>query len=160
MADLNVVALTGRLTRDSELKYTNSGLAICAFSVAVNRRRKQGDEWIEEASFFDVTLFGRRGEAVQRYLTKGTLVAVQGELKQDRWEQDGNRRSKVQIIANDVQLLGGRNDGGGGGGGSFGGGSGSRPSGQQSGGAQSGGAPAGGGNQYDDDSDYIDDVPF
>lgn len=153
MADLNVVALTGRLTRDSELKYTNSGLAICAFSVAVNRRRKQGDEWIDEANFFDITLFGRRGEAVQRYLTKGTQVAVQGELKQDRWEQDGNRRSKVQIIANDLQLLGGggRGDGGPSGGGPSGGG-----------GAQSGSQPrsSGGGNQYDDDSDYIDDVPF
>ena len=155
MADLNVVALTGRLTRDSELKYTNGGMAICAFSVAVNRRRKQGDEWIDEANFFDVTLFGRRGEAIQRYLTKGTQVAVQGELKQDRWEQDGNRRSKIQIIANDITLLGGgaRSDGGSSGGGPSGGGpSGGRPS----GGSQSGG----GGNQYDDDSDYIDDVPF
>ena len=155
MADLNVVALTGRLTRDAELKYTNSGLAICAFSVAVNRRRKQGDEWIEEASFFDVTLFGRRGEAVQRYLTKGTQVAVQGELKQDRWEQDGNRRSKVQIIANDVQMLGGgRSDGGGSSGGSQSAGA---PSGNRQGSAPQSG---GGGNQYDDDSDYIDDVPF
>jgi single-strand DNA-binding protein len=154
MADLNVVALTGRLTRDAELKYTNGGVAICAFSVAVNRRRKQGDEWIDEANFFDVTLFGRRGEAIQRYLTKGTQIAVQGELKQDRWEQDGNRRSKVQIIANDITLLGGggRGDGGSYGGGSSGGPSGGRPS----GGPQSGG----GGNQYDDDSDYIDDVPF
>lgn len=160
MADLNVVALTGRLTRDAELKYTNSGLAICAFSVAVNRRRKQGDEWIEEASFFDVTLFGRRGEAVQRYLTKGTQIAVQGELKQDRWEQDGNRRSKVQIIANDVQMLGGgRGDGGGqsGGGRGDGGSRGGGPSGGRPSGAPQNG---GGGNQYDDDSDYIDDVPF
>ncbi|MFW5811629.1 MAG: single-stranded DNA-binding protein [Alkalispirochaetaceae bacterium] len=160
MADMNVVALTGRLTRDAELKYTNSGMAICAFSVAVNRRRKQGDDWVDEANFFDVTLFGRRGEAIQRYLTKGTQVAVQAELRQDRWEQDGNRRSKIQIIANDIALLGGgsRGDGGGSGGGSYE--RGAPAGGPPRGGGGQGGGGQGGGDHYDDDSDYIDDVPF
>ena len=114
-ADINRVILVGRLTRDAELKYTNSGLAICAFSVAVNSSRKQGDEWVEEANFFDVTVFGRQGEAIQRYLTKGQQVGVDGRLKQDRWQtQEGQNRSKVGIIADNVRLLGSAPGGGGG----------------------------------------------
>ncbi len=106
-ADLNQVILIGRLTRDAELRYTASGMAICKFSLAVNRRRKQGDQWVEEGNFFDVTLWGRQGEALNQYLTKGKQIGLQGELRQDRWEQDGQPRSKVEIVANNVQLLGG-----------------------------------------------------
>ena len=106
MKDVNVVVLVGRLTRDAELKYTNSGMAICRFSVAVNRTRKQGEQWVDEASFFDVDYWGKGGEAVNQYLVKGKQVAVEGELRQDRWEQDGQSRSKVIIAANNVQLLG------------------------------------------------------
>jgi single-strand DNA-binding protein len=106
-ADINVVMLVGRLTRDAELKYTNTGFPIGKFSLAVNRRRKSGDEWIEEGHFFDVSLLGKRAEALTQYLTKGTQVAIQGELRQNRWEKDGQPRSKVEITANDIQLLGG-----------------------------------------------------
>jgi len=105
--NMNNVAIIGRLTRDSEMKYANSGTAICEFSIAVNDRRKQGDQWVDDPSFFDVTLFGKQAEAIQRYLTKGKQVGVAGRLKQDRWEKDGQRRSKVHIIAFDVTLLGG-----------------------------------------------------
>ncbi len=106
MADLNRVALVGRLTRDAELRYTASGLPVCNFSVAVNRRRKNGDEWLEEASFFDIVLWGRQGEALNQYLVKGKQIAIDGELRQNRWEQDGQPRSRVEVVANTIQLLG------------------------------------------------------
>ncbi|MBO5137435.1 MAG: single-stranded DNA-binding protein [Spirochaetaceae bacterium] len=110
-ADLNHVVLIGRLTRDSELKYTTSGLAIANFSIAVNRRRKNGEQWIEEASFFEISLFGKSAETLKPYLVKGKQVAIDGELRQDRWEQDGQPRSKVVVVANNVQLLGGNSGG-------------------------------------------------
>ncbi|MDF1567422.1 MAG: single-stranded DNA-binding protein [Spirochaetaceae bacterium] len=120
-ADINKVVLVGRLTRDAEQSYTQSGFALLKFSIAVNRNRKQGDQWVEEVSFFDVTVFGRQGEAIANYMTKGKQVAVEGQLRQDRWEaQDGSKRSKVTIDANNIQLLGGR-DGGSSGGGQGGG---------------------------------------
>ncbi|GAB1481244.1 single-stranded DNA-binding protein [Treponema sp.] len=113
MADLNHVVLIGRLTRDAELKYTAGGQAVCKFAIAVNRRKKSGDQWVEEANFFDVVLWGRSGEAINQYLVKGKQIAVDGELRQDRWEQDGQNRSKVEIMASNVQLLGGGNTGSG-----------------------------------------------
>jgi len=117
MADVNHVVLIGRLTRDAELKYTAGGQAVCKFSIAVNRRKKNGDQWEDEANFFDIVLWGKQGESLQSYLVKGKMIGVDGELRQDRWQQDGQNRSKVEIIANYIQLLGG-----GGGGGSSGGG--------------------------------------
>ncbi|MDR1179476.1 MAG: single-stranded DNA-binding protein [Spirochaetales bacterium] len=108
MADINHVVLVGRLTRDANLKFTSSGLAICEFSIAINRRVKQGDNWVEEAHFFDITLFGKVAEAISKYMLKGNQIAVEGELRLDRWEQDGQKRSKIKIIANNVQLLGSR----------------------------------------------------
>jgi len=107
MADINHVVLVGRLTRDSELKYTASGQAVCKFAIAVNRRRKNGDQWEDEANFFDVVLWGRQGESLSQYLLKGKSVGVEGELRQDRWQQDGQSRSKVEIVANNIQLMGG-----------------------------------------------------
>ena len=106
MGDLAVAVVVGRLTRDAELKYTNSGQAICHFSIATNARVKKGDQWIDESSYWDVDLWGKRGESVNQYLTKGKLIAVEGDMRQDRWEQDGQQRMKVRINANDVQLLG------------------------------------------------------
>lgn len=107
MSDLNHVTLIGRLTRDAETKYTGGGMAIASMSIAVNRRVKKGDQWTEEASFFDVALFGKTAEALNKYLTKGKQIAVEGELKQDRWTTaDGQNRSKVVINANSIQLLG------------------------------------------------------
>jgi single-strand DNA-binding protein len=107
MADINHVVLVGRLTRDAELKYTATGQAVCKFSVAVNRRRKSGDQWVDEANFFDVVLWGRQGESLNQYLVKGKMVGVDGELRQDRWEQDGQNRSRVEIVAANIQLIGG-----------------------------------------------------
>ena len=106
MSDLAVAVIVGRLTRDAELKYTNSGQAVCHFSVATGSRRKKGDQWVEESSFWDVDLWGKLGESINQYLTKGKLVAVEGAMRQDRWEQDGQTRTKTLITANTVQLLG------------------------------------------------------
>jgi single-strand DNA-binding protein len=111
MADLNFVTIIGRLTRDAELKYTSGGTAVCKFSIAVNRRRKAGDVWTDEASFFDVVLWGKPGEALNQYLGKGKQVGIDGELRQERWEKDGQNRSRVEIVANSVQLLGGKDGG-------------------------------------------------
>jgi single-strand DNA-binding protein len=108
MADINHVVLVGRLTRDAELKYTNTGTAICKVAIAVNRRKKVDEQWTEEASFFDVTIWGKMGEAIAQYLVKGKQVGIDGELRQNKWEQDGQPRSKVEIIASNVQLLGGK----------------------------------------------------
>ena len=106
MGNLNSVVLIGRLTRNVELKYTINGQAICKFTVAVNRSRKDGDRWVDEANFFDVVLWGKQAEALSQYLVKGKQICVQGELKQERWEKDGRNYSKVEIIANTIQLLG------------------------------------------------------
>jgi single-strand DNA-binding protein len=121
MADINHVVLVGRLTRDAELKYTAAGQAVCKFSIAVNRRRKTGDQWVDEPNFFDIVVWGRQGESLNQYLVKGKQVGVDGELRQDRWEQDGQNRSRVEVVANNLQLLGGGAgaSGGTGGGSSF-----------------------------------------
>ena len=154
MSDLAVAIVVGRLTRDAELKYTNSGQAICHFSVATSARRKKGDQWIEEASYWDVDLWGKQGETINQYLTKGKLVAVEGTMRQDRWEQDGQTRSKTLITANSVQLLGSQ---GGPGGASQGQGgydrSQSRPPAEAPGSRPAGSKPAGG-------DDFTDDIPF
>ena len=112
MVDINNVVLIGRLTRDAELKIITSGQAVCKFSIAVNRRRKNGDQWEDEANFFDIVVWGKQGESLHQYLVKGKMVGVNGELRQDRWQQDGQNRSKVEIVANNVQLLGGGPGGG------------------------------------------------
>ena len=106
--DLNTVALIGRLTREAELKYTPSGVAIGTFSVAVNRSVKKNGNWTDEASFFECTVFGKSAENLKQYLVKGQQVAIQGELKQDRWESDGQTRSKITVVADNIQLIGGK----------------------------------------------------
>ena len=118
MADINQVVLVGRLTRDAELKYTANGQAVCKFSLAINRRRKNGEQWEDEVNYFDIVLWGRQGEALNQYLLKGKSVGIAGELRQDRWQQDGQNRSKVEIVANNIMLLGG--SGAGSGSGSYG----------------------------------------
>ncbi len=109
--DLNSVQLIGRLTRDVELKYLSSGTAVSKFSIAVNRRKKDGESWKDEASFFDVTLFGKLGETLGQYLLKGKQVAITGSLEQQRWEKDGQTQSKIIINAENIQLLGDKKDG-------------------------------------------------
>lgn len=111
MLDLNCVTIVGRLTRDAELKHTAGGMAVTKFSIAVNRRRKVNDQWEDEASFFDVTLWGKQGEALNQYLLKGKQVGINGELRQERWEKDGQNRSRVEIVASGIQLLGGQSGG-------------------------------------------------
>ncbi len=110
--DLNMVVIVGRLTRDPEMRYTNSGTAVCRFSLAVNRKKRSGDSWTDEVSYFDVTVWGKQAEALNNYLVKGKQVAVNGELRQNRWEQDGQKRSKIEVVANSVQLLGDPSGGG------------------------------------------------
>ena len=112
-SDLNNVVIIGRLTRDAELSYLQSGSAVANISIAVNRSVKQGEQWTSEANFFDVSLFGKQAETLKQYLLKGKQIAVQGALKQDRWEKDGQKFSKVRIVANNIELLGGRSDGNG-----------------------------------------------
>ncbi|MBL8968254.1 MAG: single-stranded DNA-binding protein [Spirochaetaceae bacterium] len=104
MADLNSVSLVGRLTRDVEAP---AGNGPARFSVAVNRRVKQGEQWTDEASFFDIEYWHK---SILSYLTKGKQIAIRGELKQDRWQDrtTGENRSKIIIVAQDVQLLGGQ----------------------------------------------------
>jgi single-strand DNA-binding protein len=106
MADINHVVLVGRLTRNAELKYTNSGAAVSKFGIAINQRRKKDDQWVEESHFFDVVLWGKTAESLNQYLVKGKQIGVEGQLRQNRWEQDGQARSKVEIHATNIQLLG------------------------------------------------------
>jgi len=110
VADINQVVLVGRLVRDAELKYTGNGTAVSKFSLAINRRIKKGDEWTDEVSYFDITLWGKQAESLSKYLVKGKQIGINGELRQSRWEQDGQKRSKVEVNAQNIQLLGGGND--------------------------------------------------
>ena len=108
MNDLNFVSVIGRLTKDPELKYTQSGTAILGLSIAVNRSQKQGNEWKDVASFFDVSVWGKQAENLNQYLHKGKQIGVAGHLEQQRWQsQDGSNRSRVVIMAENIQLLGG-----------------------------------------------------
>jgi single-strand DNA-binding protein len=121
-SNINVVAITGNLTKDPELRSTPSGTSVCKLRVAVNSRRKDGasGEWIDKPNYFDVTVWGAQGENCANYLSKGRPVAVEGRLDWREWEsQDGGKRQAVEIIANSVQFLGSRNDGGNGAGNGF-----------------------------------------
>lgn len=136
MAIDNNVTITGNVTRDPELRFTPSGQAVANFGVAVNRRwqNRQSQEWEEQVSFFDVTCWAQLAENVSETLSKGTRVTVTGRLDQRSWEtQDGDKRSKVEIVADDVAISlrfataevtrnERRGDGGGGAGGGGGGG--------------------------------------
>lgn len=113
MKDLNTVNMIGRLVRPVEMRYTNSGFAIASFSLAVNINKKVDGQWQDETSFFDCTYFGKGAEAISQYLQKGQQVAIQGSLEQQSWtdKTTGQKRSKVLIICNSVQLLGGQKQG-------------------------------------------------
>ncbi len=116
MADINRVVLTGRLTRDVELRTIPSGTSVAQFGMAVNRRRKNdAGEWVEEANFFNIVVWGRQGENCANYIHKGSPVAVEGRLQSRSWEtEDGQKRSVVEVVADNVQFLGSREGGGGG----------------------------------------------
>ena len=114
MADLNKVILIGRTTHEIDERsfgYTTGGTARLNISIAVNRREKRNGEWADRVSYFDVTIWGKTAENIKSYLHKGKQVAVEGYLDQQRWEKDGQKYSKVCIIADNVQLLGGKNEG-------------------------------------------------
>jgi single-strand DNA-binding protein len=123
-SNVNVVVITGNLTRDPELRHTGGGTAVCELRVAVNSRRKdQSGNWVDKPNYFDVTVWGAQGENCANYLSKGRPVAVEGRLDWREWEaKDGGKRQAVQIIANTVQFLGSRDGSGGGGNGNGGGG--------------------------------------
>jgi len=163
MASFNRVILVGNLTRDVELRYTPSQLAVTDLGLAVNDRRKsQSGEWVEETTFVDVTLWGRTAEVASEYLSKGSPVLIEGRLKLDSWENnEGQKRSKLKVVGERMQMLGGR----GGGGSSAGGGDRrqadeydeseySQPADVQSSSSPSTAAGGGGGKPVDDD------IPF
>ena len=114
MASYNRVVLVGNMTRDVELRTIQSGKSVAEIGLAVNERRPDpnGSGWIEEANFFDVTVWGRNAEVLRDYTRKGSSILVEGRLKQDTWEQDGQKRSKVKVVADRVLLLGSRGGGG------------------------------------------------
>ena len=114
MASFNRVILVGNLTRDIELRYTPGGTAVTELGMAVNDRRKnQTGEWVEETTFVDVTLWARTAEVASEYLGKGDSLLVEGRLKLDSWETDGQKRSKLRVVGERMQMLGGRKGGGG-----------------------------------------------
>ena len=116
MASFNRVILVGNVTRDIELKYTQGGMAVTDIGMAVNDRRKnQSGEWVEETTFVDVTLWGRTAEVASEYLNKGSSVLIEGRLKLDSWETDGQKRSKLRVVGERMQMLGAKGGGGGGG---------------------------------------------
>lgn len=112
MASYNRVVLVGNLTRDVELRFTPQGTAVTDIAIAVNERVKRNDQWVEEANFFDITLWGRTAEVAGEYLSKGSSILIEGRLKLDRWEQDGQKRSKIKIVGEKMQMLGSRGGGG------------------------------------------------
>jgi len=110
MASYNRVILMGNLCRDVEVKYIASGLAVTEISLAVNDKRKTASgEWVEEVTYVDCTLFGRTAEIAGEYLSKGSPVFLEGRLKLDTWEKDGQKRSKMRVVCDKMQLIGGRN---------------------------------------------------
>ncbi|MEW4528842.1 single-stranded DNA-binding protein [Maioricimonas sp. JC845] len=160
MASYNKVILVGNLTRDPEVRYTPSGTAVAEVGLAVNRTwfDRQSNEKREETTFVDVTLWGRQAEVAGEYLAKGRSVLIEGRLQLDTWEdrETGKKRSKLKVVGENMQMLGGRGEGGGGGGGGGGyRGGGSRP--QQS-------APQSSVDSFYDDGPSQgggnDDVPF
>jgi single-strand DNA-binding protein len=114
--NINSVVLVGNLTRDPELRHTPSGTAVTTLRIAVNDRVKRGEDWQDAAYYFDVTVWGRTAENCAQYLAKGRPVGVQGKLTWREWDaQDGTKRQAVEVVADNVQFLGGRADGDGGG---------------------------------------------
>lgn len=107
MASYNKVLLMGNLTRDPETRYLPSGMAVSEFGLAVNDRVKKGDEWVDRATFVDITVFGRQAETSGEYLKKGAPAFVEGRLQLDAWEtKEGEKRSKLKVVAENVKFLG------------------------------------------------------
>lgn len=161
---LNQVTLMGNLTRDPELRQTPGGQSVCSFSLALNRSYKdQSGEWQEATDYIDIVAWGPLGERVSQYLSKGRRCLVQGRLQSRSWEQEGQKRSKVEVLASDVTFLDGRggDEGGEGGSGNY-----SRSYGSNGGGREA--APVGASKKKDDvviedigdEPINLDDIPF
>ncbi|MCP4499021.1 MAG: single-stranded DNA-binding protein [Deltaproteobacteria bacterium] len=137
MAGVNKVILVGNLGRDPEVRYAQSGTAVAKLNMAINERKKEGDEWIEHTEWVRVTCFGRTAENVGQYLSKGSQLYVEGRMQTSKYtDRDGAEKWSTEVVANNVVFLGGK---GGGGGGNFGGG--------PQGGGYGGGNQGGGGNR-------------
>jgi single-strand DNA-binding protein len=110
--NINRVVLVGNLTRDPELRHTPSGTPVCSLRLAVNTRRKdESGQWTDKPNYFDITVWGQQGENCAQYLSKGRPVAIDGRLEWREWEaQDGSKRQAVEVVAESVQFLGGRQD--------------------------------------------------
>ena len=110
---INRVAISGNLTRDPELRQTAGGMAILGFGVAVNDRRKnqQTGEWEDYPNFIDCSMFGARAQSVSRFLSKGSKVAIEGKLRWSQWERDGQKRSKVEVIVDEIEFMSQRQQG-------------------------------------------------
>ena len=108
---INRVIISGNLTRDPELRSTASGLPVLGFGVAVNDRRKnqQTGEWEDYPNFIDCTMFGARAESLSRFLTKGTKVSIEGKLRWSQWEREGQKRSKIEVIVDELEFMSSRN---------------------------------------------------
>jgi len=109
---INRVVLTGNLTRDPEIRRTQSGMAIMSFGIAVNDRRRnsQTGEWEDYANFIDCTMFGTRAESVANYISKGSRVGLEGKLRWSQWEREGQKRSKLEVIVDEIEFLSPRQD--------------------------------------------------
>ncbi len=109
---INRVIISGNLTRDPELRSTASGMPVLGFGVAVNDRRRnpQTQEWEDYPNFIDCTMFGARAESVSRFLSKGAKVAIEGKLRWSQWERDGQKRSKIEVIVDEIEFMSARND--------------------------------------------------
>lgn len=113
MSSINKVIISGNLTRYPELRQTASGMPILKFGVAVNDRRKnqQSGEWEDYPNFIDCTMFGNRAEGVSRFLGKGSKVCIEGKLRWSQWERDGQKRSKIEVIVDEIEFMTPRGDG-------------------------------------------------
>ena len=113
---INKVMITGNLTRDPELRQTQGGTQVLAMGVAINDRRRnpQTGEWEDYPNFVDCTMFGNRAEAVSRFLSKGSKVAIDGKLRYSTWERDGQKRSKLEVIVDEIEFMSRQNQAGGG----------------------------------------------
>ncbi|MGN0047165.1 MAG: single-stranded DNA-binding protein [Eggerthellaceae bacterium] len=111
---INRVIISGNLTRDPELRQTAGGLPVLGFGVAVNDRRKnnQTGEWEDYPNFVDCTMFGTRAQSVMRFLSKGSKVVIEGKLRWSQWERDGQKRSKLEVIVDEIEFMSSRNGGG------------------------------------------------
>lgn len=110
-SSLNKVFLLGNMTRDVELRYTGSGMAVTEIGMAVNEKRKQGDEWVDDVTYVDVTLWGKTAEIAGKYLSKGSQILIEGRLKLDSWEKDGQKHYKMKVVGEKLQMLGSRSAG-------------------------------------------------